>query len=72
MCRTRRETVAYRDAIAAGRLVELSSEDRVHRTAIERLMCDLAVDIAAVAEPHGADPAVLKPDHGRLDALCRS
>jgi oxygen-independent coproporphyrinogen-3 oxidase len=67
-------TVAYRDAIAAGRLatcrgVELSSEDRVRRTAIERLMCDLAVDIAAVAEQH--DPAVLEPDPGRLDTLGR-
>jgi oxygen-independent coproporphyrinogen-3 oxidase len=67
---------AYRDAIAAGRLatgrgVELTDTDRIRRAVIERLMCDLAVDLDRVAEQHNADPATLEPDPERLDTLCR-
>jgi oxygen-independent coproporphyrinogen-3 oxidase len=51
-------TVDYREAIVSGRLaavrgVRLTAEDRLRREIIERLMCDLEVDIAAVAGRHG-------------------
>ena len=47
-------TVAYRQAIAAGRLatvrgVAIADSDRVRGAIIERLMCDLSVDLVAVA-----------------------
>lgn len=47
-------TVAYRDAIRAGRLATargciLTDEDRLRREIIEQLMCNLEVDVAAVA-----------------------
>ncbi|MEI7609543.1 MAG: oxygen-independent coproporphyrinogen III oxidase [Rhodospirillaceae bacterium] len=49
----------YETAIAAGRPatargLELTTEDRLRRDLIERLMCDLAVDLEAVAARHGA------------------
>jgi oxygen-independent coproporphyrinogen-3 oxidase len=45
---------AYREAITLGRLpvargVALSEEDRIRRAVIERLMCDLSVDLDAIA-----------------------
>lgn len=48
----------YAEAIAAGRLatakgLRLSDDDRLRRAVIERLMCDLSVDVAAVAAAHG-------------------
>ncbi len=48
------ETHAYLAAIGAGRLatargIALDDEDRLRRDVIERLMCDLGVDLAAVA-----------------------
>ena len=51
----------YEAAIAAGRPatargLELSAEDRLRRDLIERLMCDLAVDLERVAARHGAAP----------------
>jgi oxygen-independent coproporphyrinogen-3 oxidase len=50
-------TVAWRDAIASGRLatargLELTDEDRVRHAIIERLMCDLEVDLAEIAARH--------------------
>jgi oxygen-independent coproporphyrinogen-3 oxidase len=47
-------TVAYREAIGAGRLATargraLTDEDRLRREIIERLMCNLEVDLAAIA-----------------------
>jgi oxygen-independent coproporphyrinogen-3 oxidase len=49
----------YGEAIAAGRLatargIALAPEDRLRRAVIERLMCDLAVDLDAVAGTPGA------------------
>jgi oxygen-independent coproporphyrinogen-3 oxidase len=54
----------WRDAIRTGQLpvargVALTAQDRVRREVIERIMCDFAVDLAAVAARHGADPASL-------------
>jgi oxygen-independent coproporphyrinogen III oxidase len=56
---------AYAKEIESGRLaavrgVALTVDDRLRREAIERLMCDLEVDLEAVGSQHGADPAPLK------------
>jgi oxygen-independent coproporphyrinogen-3 oxidase len=53
----------YRQAIEAGSLptargIALTPDDRLRREVIERLMCDLEVDLAAVAQHHGCRPAV--------------
>jgi len=60
----------YAGAVGQGELpvargVALSDEDRLRAEVIERLMCDLEVDLGAVAEAHGVDPAVF------ADALAR-
>ncbi|MGD1015538.1 MAG: oxygen-independent coproporphyrinogen III oxidase [Roseiarcus sp.] len=64
---------AYAKLIEAGGLaivrgVVLSDDDRLRRDVIERLMCDLEVDLTAVAEAHAADPA---PLFACLDGLAR-
>ncbi len=56
------------DALPVARGVALSDEDRLRREVIERLMCDLEVDLAAVARRHGRAP-VLFAD--ALEALHR-
>ncbi|MDE2458080.1 MAG: oxygen-independent coproporphyrinogen III oxidase [Rhodospirillales bacterium] len=55
---------AYEASIAQGRLpvargLELSGEDRLRRAVIERIMCDLAVDLPAMASAFGARPEAL-------------
>ena len=55
---------AYIKEIEAGRLatvrgVAVTPDDRLRRDVIERVMCDLEVDLAAVAAEHAADPAPL-------------
>jgi oxygen-independent coproporphyrinogen-3 oxidase len=55
---------AYAREIAAARLatvrgVELSADDRLRRDAIEQVMCELEVDLEAIASGHGADPSPL-------------
>ena len=62
---------AYRDAVEAGDLatvrgLALSAGDRLRRAVIERLMCDLRVDLAALADRYGAQATEF---HGELDAL---
>ena len=52
------EVPAWRKAIAEGRLpiargIALSDDDRLRRAIIERLMCDLEVDLDRVAAPFG-------------------
>ncbi len=56
---------AYAKQIEAGLLasvrgIALSDDDRLRREAIERVMCDLEVDLDALALEHDADPAPLK------------
>lgn len=67
-------TAAYRAAIEARRLatargVALTAEDRFRGAIIERLMCDLCVDLERVAAAHGEDPHSLLPELARIDAL---
>lgn len=52
------DTPSYRAAIRAGALptargAALSEDDRLRRAVIERLMCDLSVDLDALAAPYG-------------------
>ncbi len=57
----------YKAAVREGRLpikrgITISDDDRLRRAIIERLMCDLSVDVDAVAAEHGADPAQFDGD----------
>ncbi|MCP3392149.1 oxygen-independent coproporphyrinogen III oxidase [Bradyrhizobium sp. CCGB12] len=52
---------AYSEHVSAGRLPTskgycLSDEDRLRAAIIERLMCDLEVDVSAICTAHGFDP----------------
>jgi oxygen-independent coproporphyrinogen III oxidase len=67
-------TVEYRRHILEGRLptargLALTREDRLRREVIERMMCDLKVDLASVCERHHADAARFAPELEMLDAL---
>ncbi len=64
-------TVAYREAILSGALAtargrELTSDDRLRRAIIERLMCDLEVDVAKVAAAHGRSLDDFAPEFANL------
>ncbi len=55
---------AWEKEIEAGRLavvrgIAVDADDRLRRDVIERIMCDLDIDLEAVAAAHGADPAPL-------------
>ena len=61
----------YRKAILAGALavargIVLADDDRLRRAIIERLMCDLAVDLDAVAKPFGKSAADFQPELAAL------
>ena len=66
--------VAYREAIMAGRPatargLALTSEDRLRGAIIERLMCDLRVDIAELCAAHDADAGQFAAELGKIDEL---
>jgi oxygen-independent coproporphyrinogen-3 oxidase len=65
-------TVAYRDAINGGRLATvrgctLTAEDRLRRDIIERLMCDLKVDLAEISAVHGCSADHFAVELARLN-----
>jgi oxygen-independent coproporphyrinogen-3 oxidase len=67
-------TVAYRQAISEGRLatvrgLALTEEDRLRRSVIERLMCDLFVDLDETAHEHGRSIADFAEELARIDRL---
>jgi oxygen-independent coproporphyrinogen-3 oxidase len=67
------ETGAYMRAIGEGRLpiakgLGFHGEDLLRRAIIERLMCDFAVDLDAVAGSFHAPVSELQPSLERLDA----
>ena len=64
----------YGATIRAGRLPivkgkRLSADDRMRRDLIERLMCDLAVDLDEIALRHGMNSDVFAPDLEKLIPL---
>jgi oxygen-independent coproporphyrinogen-3 oxidase len=64
----------YRETVAAGRFatakgLALSDEDRLRRDVIERLMCDLAVDLDAVCAQHGVATGHFVDDLSKLSPL---
>jgi oxygen-independent coproporphyrinogen-3 oxidase len=66
--------VTYRTAIESGRLAtvrgcSLTGEDRLRRTIIEQLMCNMEVDLAEIAEKHHRSLADFKTELTALDAL---
>jgi len=69
-------TAAYRDAIGSSRLATvrgraLTEEDRLRRDIIERLMCDLRADLAAICASYGRSTADLAAELWQLDELRR-
>ncbi len=67
-------TVAYREAILAGRLpivrgVALSEDDRLRRTIIERLMCDFSVDLHGLASEFHRNAADFRHEIATIDEL---
>ncbi len=56
-------------ALATRRGIAISDDDRVRRAVIERLMCDLAVDTAAVARAHGLPDDAFAAEVGSLESL---
>jgi oxygen-independent coproporphyrinogen-3 oxidase len=66
--------LTWRDTVAAGRLpvargVALTDEDRFRAAIIERLMCDLAVDLPAVCLAHERDPTEVLGELTQLEAF---
>ncbi len=66
---------AYAKAVAAGDLAvtrgfQMEPEDRLRGEIIERLMCDLAVDLDKVCSGHGAQAAHFEDEIGKLVVLC--
>jgi oxygen-independent coproporphyrinogen-3 oxidase len=65
---------AYEAAVHAGRLavargIALTPEDRLRRAVIERIMCDLTVDLPDMARRFAASPAALLADAAPLSAF---
>jgi oxygen-independent coproporphyrinogen-3 oxidase len=65
------EVPEYRKAILAGELavargIALSDDDRLRRAVIERLMCDLKVDLDAVGAPFGKSAADFRAELAAL------
>jgi oxygen-independent coproporphyrinogen III oxidase len=68
------QMIAYRAAIAAGRPATargcaVTAEDRLRGRIIERLMCDLRVDLAEVCRAHGESVERFAAEVSALDAL---
>ncbi len=66
----------WAQSIAEGRLpihrgLVLSADDLLRREVIEKLMCDMQVDLETVAAHHGVDPAVFFDDLDRMKTLER-
>ena len=67
----------WRERVTAGRLatvrgVALGAQDRLRRDAIERVMCDLAVDLSDVAASHGAGLDAFRDAEPALEELRRA
>jgi oxygen-independent coproporphyrinogen-3 oxidase len=58
-----------RGELATVRGIALSPEDRLRADIIERLMCDLGVDIASILRRHGFPESLLDAERADLEAL---
>jgi len=56
-------------ALPTARGYRLTAEDRLRAELIERVMCDLTVDIDAICARHQADPSILESSFQRLGQL---
>jgi oxygen-independent coproporphyrinogen III oxidase len=70
------QMIGYREVITAGHLATargraLTAEDRLRGRIIERLMCDLKVDLADVCRAHGTSTERFAAELSALDALAR-
>jgi oxygen-independent coproporphyrinogen III oxidase len=70
------EVPAWRTAVADGRLpvargIALDDEDRIRSAVIERLMCDLTVDLAVIASAYGRQPAMFADALASLQPYAR-
>jgi len=59
----------YSGVLPAARGIELSADDKLRRDIIERIMCDLTVDLAEVCKAHQADVSALDEDVAKLAPL---
>ncbi|MEE9301382.1 MAG: oxygen-independent coproporphyrinogen III oxidase [Alphaproteobacteria bacterium] len=67
---------AYGEAVSSGRSavrrgIVVDQDDLLRREVIERLMCEMRVDLARICERHGKSPAYFAPEWDRLAALER-
>jgi len=65
---------AYRQSIYSGILpaargIALSADDKLRRDIIERIMCDLTVDLGEACEAHGVDVKTMAADVEKLGPL---
>ncbi len=68
------DITTYRDRIRRGQLatargVRLSEDDRLRRDIIERLMCEMRVDLAAIARAHDHAPEEFAPELAALEPM---
>ncbi|HUD51550.1 MAG TPA: coproporphyrinogen III oxidase, partial [Parvibaculum sp.] len=64
----------YKTLVRAGRLpvtrgIAISDDDRLRRHVIERLMCDMKVDLDCIAALHGLKGEVFEPELAALGGL---
>ncbi|MCP3416233.1 oxygen-independent coproporphyrinogen III oxidase [Bradyrhizobium brasilense] len=57
------------DRLATAKGYLLTDDDRFHGEIIERIMCDLAVDLSETSRRYGRDPSSAVVDRYRLDSL---
>ncbi len=63
------ETAIREQHLAVARGVQLSTDDHLRRDLIERLMCDLEVDVAETCRRYDTDPVTLAPEIEALAPL---
>jgi len=57
------------DRLATAKGYLLTDEDRFRAEIIERIMCDMAVDLSETSRRHGLDPKLAVVDRSRIDSL---
>ena len=57
------------DRLATAKGYAFTGDDRFRADIIERIMCDMAVDLSKIARSHGRNPEAAVVDRSRLDSL---